>query len=120
MKTLDREEDAFVKIVMDWDRCEGNAMCVRAAPEVFKVDDKDMLQILVEGEVASIGRLCTGIDSWLVVMKGDDLHGPRFHFEGSLVSFLVKAGDRITVEGRCDGVFMDTINIRSCRVVRPK
>lgn len=40
-----------MKIVMDWDRCEGNGMCVRAAPKAFALDDKDMLQVLVEGDV---------------------------------------------------------------------
>ncbi|UQA61796.1 ferredoxin [Polyangium aurulentum] len=36
-----------MKIVVDWDRCEANAVCVRAAPEVFRVDDDDRLHLLV-------------------------------------------------------------------------
>ena len=36
----------MLKIVVDFDLCEGNAYCVKAAPSVFKVDDKDMLDIL--------------------------------------------------------------------------
>ena len=40
-----------MKIVMDWERCEGNGMCVRAAPKAFSLDDKDMLTVLVEGDV---------------------------------------------------------------------
>lgn len=37
-----------MKIVVDWDRCEANAVCMRAAPEVFRVDDNDNLHVLVE------------------------------------------------------------------------
>ncbi|MFI5297025.1 MAG: ferredoxin [Polyangiales bacterium] len=37
-----------MKVVVDWDLCEGNAYCVKAAPAVFRVDEKDMLQILLE------------------------------------------------------------------------
>ena len=36
------------KIVIDWNLCEANAVCVRWAPEVFKVDDKDFLHVLQE------------------------------------------------------------------------
>ena len=36
------------KVVVDFDMCESNALCMRLAPEVFKVDDDDMLHILVE------------------------------------------------------------------------
>jgi ferredoxin len=37
-----------VRIVVDRDRCEANAVCMRSAPEVFKVDDKDVMHVLVE------------------------------------------------------------------------
>jgi ferredoxin len=37
-----------MKIVVDWDLCESNAVCVRMAPEVFRVDANDNLEILVE------------------------------------------------------------------------
>ena len=36
-----------MKIVVDWERCEANAVCMRAAPEVFRVDDDDRLHLLV-------------------------------------------------------------------------
>ncbi len=36
-----------MKIVVDWDRCEANAVCMKAAPEVFRVDDDDRLHLLV-------------------------------------------------------------------------
>lgn len=37
-----------MKIVVNWERCEANAVCMRAAPEVFRVDDDDRLHLLVE------------------------------------------------------------------------
>jgi len=37
-----------MKIVVDRDRCEGNARCVELAPTVFRVDDRDQLHVLVE------------------------------------------------------------------------
>ena len=37
-----------VRIVVDRDRCEAYAVCMRSAPEVFKVDDKDVMHVLVE------------------------------------------------------------------------
>jgi ferredoxin len=37
-----------LKIIVDFDLCEGNALCVKAAPTVFQVDETDMLQILQE------------------------------------------------------------------------
>jgi ferredoxin len=37
-----------MKVVVDYDLCESNAVCMDVCPEVFKVDDDDMLQILNE------------------------------------------------------------------------
>jgi ferredoxin len=34
-----------MKIVVDHDECEANAVCVGILPEVFEVDDDDNLQI---------------------------------------------------------------------------
>ena len=54
-----------MKIVVDFDLCESNAVCMDIAPEVFKVDDDDMLHILMEspseelrGKVEEAVRLC--------------------------------------------------------------
>jgi ferredoxin len=30
-----------MRVVVDRDRCEGNAICVRIAPKVFTLDDED-------------------------------------------------------------------------------
>ena len=40
-----------MKVKVDWDLCESNAMCMRAAPEIFKVDENDQLHVLIEGDV---------------------------------------------------------------------
>ncbi|WP_437663437.1 ferredoxin [Sorangium sp. So ce1182] len=36
-----------MKIVVDEERCEANGICMRAAPEAFRVDDDDRLHLLV-------------------------------------------------------------------------
>jgi ferredoxin len=43
-----------VRVVVDWELCESNALCVEACPEVFRVDDDDNLQILNETPPASL------------------------------------------------------------------
>ncbi|QRO01078.1 ferredoxin [Archangium violaceum] len=37
-----------MKIVVDWDRCEANGVCMNVAPEAFNLDDKDTLHVLTE------------------------------------------------------------------------
>ena len=37
-----------MKVVVDFDLCESNALCMAAAPEVFEVRDDDFLYILDE------------------------------------------------------------------------
>jgi ferredoxin len=37
-----------MKVVVDFNLCEANALCMEVAPEVFRVDDKDELHILIE------------------------------------------------------------------------
>ena len=37
-----------MRVVVDWDLCESNGLCVLAAPEVFKLLDNDNLDILQE------------------------------------------------------------------------
>jgi len=36
------------QVVVDFDSCESNAICMQAAPEVFEVRDDDFLYILNE------------------------------------------------------------------------
>ncbi len=40
-----------MRVEADWDECEANAVCVGIAPDVFQLDDNDMLSILNEGEI---------------------------------------------------------------------
>jgi len=37
-----------MRVVVDFDLCEGNATCMGIAPEVFEVRDDDLLYILQE------------------------------------------------------------------------
>jgi ferredoxin len=38
----------LMRVVVDFDRCESNALCMKAAPEVFEVRDDDLLYVLNE------------------------------------------------------------------------
>lgn len=37
-----------MKIVIDLDLCEGHAQCEDAAPEVFRVNDEGLVEVLME------------------------------------------------------------------------
>ena len=37
-----------MRVVVDYDLCESNALCMVAAPEVFEVRDDDFLYVLQE------------------------------------------------------------------------
>ena len=37
-----------MKVVVDRDLCESNARCMEIAPQVFQVDDDDVLHIVME------------------------------------------------------------------------
>ncbi|MEE9280196.1 MAG: ferredoxin [Myxococcota bacterium] len=54
-----------MKIKVDYDLCEANAICMQQAPDVFKVDEEDNLHILDESprpelreRVENAVRLC--------------------------------------------------------------
>lgn len=54
-----------MKITVDFDKCQSNALCMAAAPEVFEVRDDGYLYILEENpgealraKVAEAVRLC--------------------------------------------------------------
>ena len=36
-----------MKIHVDYDLCEANAVCVRTAPDIFRVDESDKMRLLV-------------------------------------------------------------------------
>jgi ferredoxin len=53
------------KVVVDFDRCESNALCMAAAPEVFEVRDDNFLYVLqdeppdtMRASVEEAVRLC--------------------------------------------------------------
>jgi len=35
----------MAKVSVDWDLCESNGLCEGLAPDVFELDDEDMLQV---------------------------------------------------------------------------
>jgi len=37
-----------MRVIVDYDLCESNALCMAAAPEVFEVRDDDFLYVLDE------------------------------------------------------------------------
>jgi ferredoxin len=37
-----------MKVVVDYDLCEANAICMQQAPEVFRVEEDDTLTVLLE------------------------------------------------------------------------
>ena len=37
-----------MKVVVDFDLCESNALCMKEAPEVFEVRDDDFMYVLQE------------------------------------------------------------------------
>lgn len=37
-----------MRVVVDFDRCQSNAVCMDVAPEVFEVRDDNFLYVLVE------------------------------------------------------------------------
>ena len=39
-----------MKIAVDYDLCEANAVCMDVCPECFRVEDDDTLTILVESQ----------------------------------------------------------------------
>ena len=43
-----------MKIVIDWDLCQGHANCTGDAPEVFHVDDDGKLHLLIESPDESL------------------------------------------------------------------
>jgi ferredoxin len=36
-----------MRVLVNYDLCEGNARCVKVAPAVFQVDDNDQLHLLI-------------------------------------------------------------------------
>ncbi|MDQ1705533.1 MAG: ferredoxin [Frankiaceae bacterium] len=55
---------AELRVVVDADECEANAVCVGIAPEVFDLDDDEVLHILVpEPPAELVDRVREAVDS---------------------------------------------------------
>ena len=46
------------RVVVDFDRCESNALCMAAAPEVFEVREDDFLYLLQEEPPDNLRAKC--------------------------------------------------------------
>lgn len=60
-----QEEVEVMKVVVDYDLCEANALCMDCCPEVFRVEEDDSLTVLIEepgeelrSKVEDAARLC--------------------------------------------------------------
>jgi ferredoxin len=45
-----------MKIVIDYDLCEANAVCMETCPEVFRVEEDDTLTVLIESPPESLRK----------------------------------------------------------------
>jgi ferredoxin len=45
---MNADGGGVMRVVVDFDRCESNALCMVACPEVFEVRDDDFLYVLEE------------------------------------------------------------------------
>jgi ferredoxin len=54
-----------LRLYVDPDECEANAVCVGIAPEMFDLDDEDSLHVLVEHPVGpdQVARARDAVDS---------------------------------------------------------
>jgi ferredoxin len=41
-------EGVAMRVIVDIDRCDSNGLCTEIAPELFRLDESDDLQVLVE------------------------------------------------------------------------
>ena len=47
-----------MKVVVDYDLCEANAVCMKQCPEVFRVEDDDTLTVLLDEVPAELQEQC--------------------------------------------------------------
>jgi ferredoxin len=52
-----------MKILVDYDACEANGYCENIAPEVFRVDEDDNLQIIGDPGPAMAGKVREAVQS---------------------------------------------------------
>jgi ferredoxin len=52
-----------MKISVDYDSCEANAVCEAVAPEVFQVDDDDNLHIVADPTPETVDKVRQAVQS---------------------------------------------------------
>jgi ferredoxin len=65
-----------MKIKVDFDLCESNALCEAIAPDVFELDDDDYLQLKTEettpDNVADVKRAVAACPRAAISLEGDE------------------------------------------------
>jgi ferredoxin len=65
-----------MKIKVDFDLCESNALCESLAPEVFELDDDDFLQLKTEetttDNLAAVRRAVQACPRAAISIEGDE------------------------------------------------
>jgi ferredoxin len=41
-------QERLMKVIVDYDLCEANALCMEACPKVFRVEEDDTLTVLMD------------------------------------------------------------------------
>jgi ferredoxin len=41
-------QETLMKVIVDYDLCEANALCMEACPKVFRVEEDDTLTVLMD------------------------------------------------------------------------
>jgi ferredoxin len=64
-----------MKVTVDFDRCESNALCEAIAPDVFEIDDDDYLQLKKEeiddDDVESVRRAVASCPRAAITLEED-------------------------------------------------
>lgn len=64
------------ELSVDNDVCEANALCIRSAPDLFELDDEDVLHVLVgrpTGEQVALARQAVdGCPKQALTLRGPD------------------------------------------------
>ena len=68
-----------MKVVVDYDLCEANALCMEACPEVFRVEEDDTLTVLLDKlDLDALGAFLNQLgkrDTDITATSNDDFSG---------------------------------------------
>jgi ferredoxin len=74
--SLEKDAGGTMKITVDFDLCESNALCESLAPDVFELDDEDFLQLRTEEttpeNLAAVRRAVQACPRAAISLEGDE------------------------------------------------